>query len=188
MLTPKEVVAEVVRLRRSSAEDTEKNADYTHNELCDILQERLTDIGDCFQKYDQISYVVQGPRDQGVDVLLKLGSADEAERYVAFQIKSYSEISDKKQELSKNLKVGLHDAISHYGPCLVQYYIIFFGCTAANWKRLTATTAEFAKDPIVRVIDERYARTLLDLDGATVAAIVDNFLRREDIVLKKGKI
>lgn len=115
-------------------EDTEKNAGYTHDELCDILQERLTDIGDCFQKYDQISHVVQGPRDQGVDVLLKLGSADEPERYVAFQIKSYSEISDKKQELSKNLKSGLHDAISHYGAGLVQYYIIFFGCTAAHSK------------------------------------------------------
>lgn len=37
------------------------------------------------------------------------------------------------------------------------------------------------------MIDERYARNLLALDGATVAATVDNFLRREDIVLKKAK-
>ena len=186
MLTPREVVAEVIQYRRASAASTVNNSLHNHDKLCELLHGKLTDIGDCFAKYGQTSYVVQGPRDQGVDVLLKLSADDTPEKYVAFQIKSHREISDRKSDLSKLLKAAFHDARSHYGEHLVRYYIIFFG-DPSNDKRISAITNEFTKDDRIRVIDSRYAKTLIDLDTITIAAIVDHFLRHEDFVLKKAK-
>ena len=186
MLTPKEVVAEVIQFRRSAAIDTSKNKDYSHDVLCRILHEKLSVIGDCFGKYQNISYVVQGPRDQGVDVLLKLGSDSTPERYVGFQVKSFNEIKTD-DNLSKNLKAGLHDAKSHYGSQLVRYYILFFGDSTTSQRRIAAITNEFTRDEIVRVLDERYCRALLDLDYEIIAAVVDHFLRKDDLVLKQAK-
>lgn len=187
MLEIDEILEELIRLRESSGEDTEKFSSFNHDELCLKVQEVTNCLGDFFVKYESISYLVQGPRDQGVDVLLKISHKDEPERYVGIQVKSYAEIEDKNNELSKNLKAGFHDARNHYGENLERYYIFLCGDSKKHFKRISAITNEFSKEKKLRVITPRYLFSFINLTQQTIAAVVEAFLRDEDYVRSKAR-
>jgi len=189
MLTLPNLVEELIRYREASKKDTIDFNKWNHDHLCNLFQQKLEMLGDSFVKYDHVAYVLQSPRDQGVDVLLKTTVDDETEAYHAIQVKSYAEIEDKKNDLSKQLKAGYHDARNHYGTRLDRYYIALCGEARphAHAKRIAAITAEFAKESAVRVIGPRHLFTFLTLSDARLSAIVDRFLRADDIVRKQAR-
>jgi hypothetical protein len=129
----------------------------------------------------------RGPRDQGVDVLLKGAGDDEPDKYIALQVKSYREIDDKDNDLAKVLKAGYLDADSAYKPRLQRYYILLFGDAIKHQKRLDAITGEFTKQSAIRVISPRSLITFLELPASTIAAVVDRYLSDEDYVRKAAR-
>ncbi|WOC28188.1 hypothetical protein LY624_20145 [Pseudoalteromonas sp. N1230-9] len=187
MLSIDKLFEELLRLREADECDTENFNLYTHDQICEKIQEKTNLLGDSFIKYESISYIVQGPRDQGVDVLLKITPEDEPEKYVGIQVKSYNEINDKNNDLSKQLKAGYHDARYHYSENMERYYIILCGDSKKNSKRISAITNEFSKEKNVRVIGARYAFNFINLSPQTIAALVDTFLRKEDYVRSRAK-
>lgn len=187
MLTLPKLVEELVRYREAPTKDTIDFKKWNHDRLCDGFQHQFDMLGDSFLKYHHVSYLVQGPRDQGVDVLLKTTVDDETETYIAVQVKSYAEIEDRKNDLSKQLKAGYHDARNHYGTHLGRYFIALCGDAKAHGKRTTAIAGEFAKEPAVRVIGPRHLLTFLTMPDTTLSAIVDRFLKADDIVRKQAK-
>lgn len=186
MITPAILLEELLRFREASTVET-ADFKWKHEALCEKFRSQLDALGDSFLKYHHIAYVVQGPRDQGVDVLLKTSPDNESESFVGVQVKSYFELDDKDNELSKALKAGYHDARNHYGSRLSRYYIALCGDAKKHAKRISAINAEFAKEAAVRVIGPRHLLTFMELPNATLAAIVDGFLRQDDAVRSAAK-
>lgn len=187
MTTPGIILEELLRFREASDDETAELERISHDQICIKISDQLGTILDSFEKYGHISYVVQGPRDQGVDVILKETKEDEAETYIALQVKSYREVADKDSDLSKQLKAGLFDAQSKYGSGLRRYYILLFGHSKKHFKRISAITNEFSNNKIVRVINPRFLRTFIDLPSSTLSAVVDRYLSDEDYVRKMAR-
>lgn len=188
VMTPAALLEELLRYRTVKSTETGDFSQMSHDEICRAIQEKIDLLLNAFEKYQHISYMVQGPRDNGVDILLK-GSIreDEPERYFGIQVKSYAELEDRKNDLSQKLKAGLHDARNSYGDQMERYYILLCGDARAHEKRISAITNEFAKTKLVRVIGPRHAMAFLKMQGSTVAAIVDRNLSDEDYVRKVAR-
>lgn len=184
MTTPAIILEELLRYREATDDETAEFECFSHDEICIKIANQLGTILDSFEKYGHISYVVQGPRDQGVDILLKETKEDEPETYIALQVKSYREVADKESDLSKLLKAGLFDATSKYGFGLRRYYILLFGHSKKHFKRISAITNEFSNNKIARVITPRFLRTFINMPPSTLTAVVDRYLSDEDYVRK----
>lgn len=186
-MTPSTLLEELLRYRQARPSQTPRLAAYNHDELCRKIEDQIELMLDSFRKYQHISHMVQGPRDQGVDVLLKsLDDPSEGERYVGIQVKSFKEVANKENDLSKQLKSGYFDAKDRYGCGLSRYYILLAGDSRLHAKRMDAITNEFAKTKDVRVINSRYLLTFLDMPQSTVAAVVDRHLSEEDYVRRQA--
>ncbi|MBH9648124.1 hypothetical protein [Burkholderia vietnamiensis] len=175
------LLEEAFRLRESPPEETE-SFDWTHDRLCEVVNRKINVLGESFLKYHHINYIVQGPRDQGVDVLIKLRNEDLPEKYIGIQAKSYFELDDRKSDLSKNLKSGYFDAKSHYGDSLERYYILLCADSKKHSKRISAINAEFSKTPDARIIQPRYLHAFVTMPDATISALADRYLSSEDYV------
>lgn len=187
-MTPASLFEELLRYHKVKSTETSEFVYMSHDELCRAVLERIDLLLNAFEKYQHISYLVQGPRDNGVDVLLK-GTVreDEPERFFGVQVKSYAELEDRKNELAQKLKAGLHDARNSYGDSMERYYILLCGDAKSHEKRIFAITNEFAKTKIVRVIGPRHAMAFLRMPTSTIAAVVDRHLSDEDYVRKVAR-
>ena len=187
-MTPATLLEELLRYRQASKSQTASLAEYTHDDLCRKIEDQIELMLGSFRKYQNISYMVQGPRDQGVDVLIKsTDKKDEPEKYIALQVKSHRELDDKSNDLSKQLKSGYFDAKDRYDCHLLRYYILLAGDADKHKNRLTAITNEFARASDIRIINSRYLLTFLKMPQSTIAAIVDRHLGEEDYVCKKAR-
>src|SRR6266404_856019 len=106
-LTPAVILEEFLRFREAPIKDT-ANFRWSHAKLCEEFNRQLNALGDSFIKYHHINYVVQRPREEGVDILLRssLGGSSEEAR-VGIQMKSYQELDTKDNDLAQRLKAGL---------------------------------------------------------------------------------
>lgn len=181
LITLQILLEEILRLRESPSEET-KAFTWKHERLCDVINRKINILGESFLKYHHINYIVQGPRDQGVDILLKLREDDQPEKYIGIQVKSYYEIDDKKNDLSKNLKSGYFDAKSHYGDSLERYYILLCGDSEKHKNRISSINTEFSKIQDTRVISPRYLHAFTTASDSTISALIDRRLNSEDYV------
>jgi hypothetical protein len=187
MIRAAEILEELLRFEAAQPNATGALKELTHDALCRQTTDQIGVLLESFGKYQNIAYDVQGPRDQGIDVLFKFSGADQPEKMFGLQIKAYKEIDDRNNDLSKQLKAGLHDARRHYDYQLERYYILLFGDANVHRKRLSAITNEFAKDDLVRIIGPRTLVTFLNLPESTIYAVADHFLSDEDYVRKLAR-
>ena len=186
-MTPASLLEELLRYRAAPSKQTAIFATLTHDEVCIAIKDKIDKLLGAFEKYRHIAYVVQGPRDNGVDVLLKGSEADDApEKYFGLQIKSHNELEDRKNELTQKLKAGYFDAKNAYPNLLERYYILLCGDAEKHWKRITAITNEFVKNRDVRVIGPREAYAFIKMPFSTVAAVVDRHLSEDDYVRRQA--
>lgn len=187
-MTPATLLEELLRYRQARPSNTARLAEFSHDDLCRKVEDQIELMLGAFRKYQHISHMIQGPRDQGVDVLLKnVDQEDAPEKYVALQVKSHKEIADKSNDLSKQLKSGYFDAKDRYEFGLQRYYVLLAGDAQKHAKRLAAITNEFAKTADVRVINPRYLLTFVEMPQSTIAAVVDRHLSEEDYVRKEAR-
>lgn len=185
-ITPTMILEELLRFREAPTGDTVEFT-WSHDKLCDLCREKMEILGESFLKYHHITYVVQGPRDQGIDVVFKSTSDEGTDSFVGIQVKSYAELNDKDNDLSKNLKSGYHDSRGHYGTELDRYYIALCGDAKKHARRVSAITNEFVKEPKVRVIGPRHLYTFMTMPESTILAICDGMLRKDDFVKSEAK-
>ncbi|MEX3930386.1 hypothetical protein AB4Y32_00985 [Paraburkholderia phymatum] len=187
-MTPATLLEELLRYRQAGPSRTANLAALTHDDICRRVEDQIELMLGSFSKYQHISHMVQGPRDQGVDVLLKsVDQEDSPERYVALQIKSYNEIADKTNDLSKDLKSGYFNANDRYDCRLDRYYVLLAGDSRKHAKRLAAITNELAKTENIRVINPRYLLTFIEMPQSTIEAVVDRHLSEDDYVRKEAR-
>jgi len=181
------LLEELLRLRKAGKSDTTNFRSLNHDEICRKVEDQINHLGDSYLKYENIAYMVQGPRDQGVDVLLKSTVNNDTEKYTGIQVKSYTEIDNKSNDLSKSLKAGYHDARNHYGERLERYYILLCGDSGKHSKRISSIINEFSKEPNVRMIEPRYSYNFITQPPQVASAVSEAFLRGEDYIRSKAR-
>ncbi len=181
------IIDELLRYREGSIHSTETFRRLKHNKhLCPAVEKKLNTVIECFSKFHNIAYDVQGIHDRGTDVLLR-DSEEESEEsnYIAFQIKSFDDLDS--EDYLKQLKAQCFEALNEYGKELEQYYILLCTDKSAHENQIREIKKAFGASSAVTVIDPQYAITFLRLNEIRITAIVDSVLRKDDFVYERAK-
>jgi hypothetical protein len=186
-MTPARIFEELLRHQKVSAADTADLSSWKHDDLCRDIEDKVDHILKSFEKYPHVVYMLQGLRDNGVDLVYKSTEADGTTVMFGMQVKSYRELEDRKNGLTQKLKAGFFDANSSYGARLDRYYIFLFGDAVRHAKRITAITNEFAKEEKVRVIGPRHLMAFIEMPDSTISAFVDRYVGGEDPIRQAAR-
>lgn len=178
------LVDELMRYRRTAPSETKAFAGMKHNaDLCPRFQQKLESILGSFEKYRKIVYDIQGPSDQGTDVLLREVVADNT-WFICLQIKSEDDLHAK--DVLKNLKAQFFDSLQRYGDFLVEYYVLLCCDSKKNKDIIRAIAKQFDKQGNVTIIEPEYSLSFLNLGERTIDAIIKAKIGNEDIVYQKA--
>lgn len=176
---------ELLQFRRSSPEETERFTQLKHDaDLCPQFQEKIEAIFGAFSKYHRVTYNIQGPRDEGTDVIVRL-PIDEDDHFICFQIKSEDDL--KREGYLKDLKSQLFDTDST-STRLLDYYIVLC-CNSndkTNKRKIRTVEAAFRRTPKVTIVEPEFALTFLRLTSIQVDALIKSRLGSEDIVFREA--
>src|SRR5208282_1198441 len=153
----------------------------SHNKvLCPSVQRKCEAILETFEKYHHITYDIQGPKDEGVDVLIRL-KEDESNRYILFQIKSESDLQGNNYlEKLRGQWFRADDMYKTYDD----YYILLCCSSIKNKDKIRSIEGAFAKKERTHIIEPEYALTFLKLSSIHIDAYVKSKLGQEDIVFR----
>jgi hypothetical protein len=176
-----------MQFRRES--DTKIFSTLKHNnDLCPKIKLKIEDILNRYKRYRTIAYDIQGFKDEGTDILVRLSNDDETCKYVCFQIKSNDDLKDVNY-LSK-LKAQALDTQNSYGSSLLDYYILVccdITCDKnkkSNINKLRQIEAAFNKVPNIHVIEPAYIMGFLNISSLQLDVIIKNKMSNEDIIIK----
>lgn len=181
----KKLVFELLQYERISAEKTSSFKDMYHNkDLCPGFRNKFEDVFSALQKYRKVSRDTQGFRDNGTDVLVKDGGAED--KYcICIQIKSEKCLDD--EDYLRDLKAQYQDTLEYYGEeNIVDYYIVLCCDAVANINKIRSINGYWAKNKKVHIIEPEYAMMFLRLSLLQVDAVVKRKLGKEDIVIKEA--
>ena len=177
------LIFEMMQYYRSDIQSTQDFVKMKHNRhLCPALEKKCEDIIGALEKYHNVAYDIQGFRDMGTDVLIRVTEEEET-RYICFQIKSEDDLS--KKGFLKTLKSQLFDCESHF-QILSEYYILLCCDGRKNKEKIRLIKGEFAKKDRVFVIDPEFGLTFLRLKRIHIDALIKGILGHEDIVIKEA--
>jgi hypothetical protein len=192
-----QIVCDLLEARRSEPSATEVFLTLKHDkDLCPRFQKQIERIFSGFKKYHNVSYDIQGLKDEGVDVLL-IEWVDGQKEFVGFQIKGEWDLSQK--DFLQKLKAQLHDARARYGSRLKVYYIVLcysivsedkkskrLGVDKARQEKVKSIIRDFAKESDVRVVEPEFAARFLSLSSVNIDAIIKSRFGNQDIVIKEA--
>jgi hypothetical protein len=192
----KKIVYDLLQFRRSLPENTERFAELKHNDdLCPRFREKIETIFFAFDKYQKITYDVQGPRDQGTDVVVRQRTGDE-DYFICCQIKSEDDLKDASY--LKILKAQLFDTQKAYQNILDYYIILCCNLIDRNAvkgllnidkkkrEKIRSIEAEFAQIRGVHIIEPEFAISFLKLSTIQIDAAIKSKLGSEDIVFREA--
>lgn len=129
-----------------------------------------------------LSYDIQGPRDQGSDIIVRLGEAEES-AYFCFQVKAHDELGAK--DVIKTLRHQLSQSEDAYQP-LVKYYILLFAEEGVRREVIRLIQGEFVKKIHVIVVEPSYLHTFMTLPGMKTDAYIRSVIGEEDFVYRQA--
>jgi len=184
------LIDELLRYRESPVKDTRLFRKLRHNDhLCPAVEGQLNQAIDCFTKFHNIAYDVQGINDRGTDVLLRYDeeteSGEPSQRYIAFQIKSFDDLNSKNY--LRELKAQRFEAQTEFGGILEHYYILVCTDKLVHENRIRQIKKTFGPLGDVTVIDPAYTWTFIHLNPLRINAVVDSILREDDFVYKEAR-
>lgn len=184
-LNPGELLAELLKGRRVSSDDTAEFAALRHDrDLCPGFKTRLSAMLDVYAAYRQDAHDIQGMRDDGVDVLLTYRDADGMDRRAGLQIKSDDEFdkwASKKLELMMKLKGQYASAMQN--ARIDDYYVVLCVDETKHRKRIRMLASELKNFGHCTIIEPREAMGFLDMTETAVVARTTRLLCRDDKVL-----
>jgi hypothetical protein len=117
------LIHELLKFRPAEPSATQIFSLMKHDaELLPKFKSRIEAAFSAFDKYQRITYEIQGLRDEGTDVLLKERDEDYRDSYFCFQIKSEWDI--QQEDYLKTLKAQLFDTRRRYQSGLREYFIV----------------------------------------------------------------
>lgn len=175
----------MVQYRRASLSDVKTLSRMRHNnELCPLLQRRCEQVVSCLERHHTIVYDVQGPRDAGVDVVVRVSEGENAE-YIGFQVKADDEA---KPGVYEKLKAQWVDAKSQYGDSLTDYFILLAWDPEKRQAQVRSVEQSFVGIPGIKIIEPAFAATFLIAASASqISALTSAFMSEEDPLLLEAR-
>lgn len=153
-----------------------------------MIKAKTENIVQKFSKYRSITYDIQGFKDEGTDILVRL-SHDDSTKYICFQIKSNYDLKDKEY-LSK-IKAQALDSQNSYNNNLLDYYILVCcdvtsdNIKNSNMNKLRQIEAALNKVNNVHIIEPSYVLGFLNMSSLHIDVAIKNKLEDdEDIIIK----
>ncbi len=183
------VIDELLRYRQSPGKHTHVFRKLKHNaHLCPAFERQANRTLDCFLKFHNIAYDVQGINDRGTDIVLRYDidpdNKESISRYIAFQVKSYDDIESK--DYLRVLKAQCFEAKTEYSTLLDQYYILLCTDQYQHKNRIRQIKKSFSTSENTTVIDPIYTATFLRLNPIRISSIVSALLRDDDIIYERA--
>ncbi len=180
----KKLIYQFMQYKRSSLDDTKTFEKLPHNnKLCPKVQQQLEHIFSAFQKYRTITYDIQGFKDEGTDIVIRL-SEEEKAYYICFQIKSENDLKNKTY--LNDIKGQYADTINHYNNDLLDYYILLCCNGKSNKNKVRMIEASLGKLANVHVIESEFVLTFLKLGLLQIDAFIKSKIGSQDIIMRKA--
>ncbi|QSX04679.1 hypothetical protein JYG23_08145 [Sedimentibacter sp. zth1] len=161
-----------------------------HNtDLCPRIKVKIDDIVSKYNKYRTITYDIQGFKDEGTDVVVRLSYKNNT-KYICFQIKSNDDLKDANY-LPK-IKAQALDTQNSYGSNLLDYYILVCcdltsnNVKKSNMNKLRQIEAAFNKVENIHVIEPSYVMGFLKISSLQMDVAIKNKMSNEDIIIKNA--
>lgn len=185
-VTPVHVLEELLRMRESAISATAWFKTRKHNDdLCPLGEEQVNAVMECFVKFFVLGYDIQGPKDQGTDIVLRyLPSGDSEHQYVALQLKSYDDL--KHKDYLRILKAQESDSRGRFRDQLERYYIVLCTDAKEHREKIREIKNAFATAEQVSVINPTFARTFFALTRGQIFSAVQAEVRSGDIVFRQA--
>lgn len=174
----------LARYRRAPVEATAAFRSMKHNsDILPKLQTQLEAISAAHGRIRDVIYDVQGIRDDGVDVVVRIPPTeiDSTPPLIGFQVKSYGDMM--KPDYLKDLKAQHSDATRKVQG-LAYYFIMLCTDIKKHRERVRSVEAEFKSTASVEVIEPQFAYTLLQHPETRIDAIVKRMVESSDLVFK----
>lgn len=179
----KRSIFKLLFLRRMPLADTSQFRQQKHNDdLVPAFDGKLTEILDYFDRYQKISYDIQGIRDHGCDLLV-VYDYDGESRQIGLQIKSYDDCNEP--DCSMKLKAQVTDALNHYGARIQDFYLVFCTDVAKHKDKIRNATADVINIPNfkINVVSPEYALHFLRLPEYLIGSCLKRELSGNDPVV-----
>lgn len=180
------LLANALRFRLSAVSDTSRLKNLRHDaDLLPEVRKQISFLLDGFHRDSHLTYDIQGLRDEGADILVRLHSPTGASRYICLQVKSHIELHD--QSVVNKLQLQYSASEDEYAP------ITFFVILAADMtdkirqKVVRSIQSSFKKKANVVVVEPQYTATFLSLRSSQMDAILTDAFRTGDPVLTEAK-
>ncbi|KQZ28348.1 hypothetical protein [Caulobacter sp. Root1472] len=182
--TPAETLAELLAMSSRDETDTARFKAFKHDKhLCPGFRRSIRAMMDAYKSHRTDVQTTQGPRDNGVDVLLTY-KYDVESRRVGLQMKSYSEIQDyasgKDPGFVKNLKAQYAAAVQRVDD----YYIVLCTDEVAHAGQIQTLSSEIAGWEKLKIILPSQALSFFEMTPDDVRAFVTRLLCEQDAVLE----
>jgi hypothetical protein len=163
-----------------------------HNaDLCPLVEDRVRHVAERYNFQSGVIYDVQGPQDEGADVMIRLAGS-EGQEFVCFQVKSDRELTADK--LDTLLRAQYVQAADAYHP-MVRYYLLPFADVelginrGKNWKDrreiVKRINGVFKRTANVLVVQPEMLKTFVELTDTRIDAFVKAVIGQDDFVLNE---
>lgn len=179
---PEHLIAELLTYRRAPVRLTKGFREWRHNrDLCPRAESQCELILGAFRKYRDVVYNIQGLRDEGTDVLLRLDEGADL-RLVCLQIKSDEEATSRS--LADTLILQWQRTIDRYGPELQDYFVLLCWDATARDDEIRNVQATLAKKQGLVLIHPQLAWSFLNYSGMAIDALARIKVGSEDAVIR----
>jgi hypothetical protein len=182
--TPAETLSELLSIPGLNETDTARFKSATHDKhLCPTFQKRVSAMMDAYMSHRSDVHNTQGPRDNGIDVLLVYDYAVETRR-VGLQIKSHGEIAKWAAGNDPNFVKTLKAQYAAATQRVDDYYIVLCTDEVVHSRQIRTICSEMAGWARLKIVLPRQALACFEMDDDDVRAFVTRFLCADDGVLK----
>jgi hypothetical protein len=185
-LSPAEVLSELISVRGTDPSDTKAFRQLRHNRhLCPRFRERVDNILEAYSSHRTAVYDIQGPRDEGVDVLLEWKASD-GDHSAGLQIISFHEmegwVGKKNRHFMNKLKSQYVSATQNLGVDV--YYLVLCTDAIAHQDHIRFICSELKSFGDLKIVLPPEALSFFQMSQFETALRVTRLLCSQDALLK----
>jgi hypothetical protein len=185
-LNPGEMLAELLKGRKVSPQDTGAFAGLRHDkDLCPTFARQVSMMLDVYRAYGQEVHDMQSFRDDGVDVLLRYEDAHGSQRLAGIQIKSDDEFCKwEKEKLPLVATLKSQYATAFQNVRLDEYYVLLCVDAVRHQGRIRTVCSELKNFAKLTIVEPQDLLDLYEMDGTELWGRATRLLCHNDTVLK----